>query len=666
MSQHVKTNENNKNQPPQQPTKSLRRRCLYEILEVARSANQDELKLAYKKQARQWHPDRNLNNEEEATQRFKEINEAYEILSDKHERAWYDANRDAILRGIDKNEILKMKENDDYDPDINLMPYFNPFVFASFDDDDENGFYNVYSNAFQQIIEIERLSKKKTPGFGDSNLPYHKMKEFYEFWEEFESRRSFQFASKYNLNDAENRRIRKLMHKENRKLMDSKRKKWEQSILRLVAFVKKRDPRFRNYLIDLDKQRMEEEKKMQEYQREIDEIMKEESRKQRELEMEQHKQLLNDPEHQRLIEECEQSVYECVVCNKVFKSENAFTAHEASRKHLKALEHLKFQLQMEHDLIFEANDSNDDEEQVKASKDELKVNEQSKLDAMIAKQMAHQQNVENEEEEEEEVEDEDEEEYEEDENEEESNAATKKKKKKEETEDEHVDLDYLIAVSMEQEDIINALDTSQSDEATKEKSEKKPIVSLTDSEIIALLESGIDIESLVNTYPSLTKQYIIDLQSKTKARRGDKKWKKQNKKRKKRRNVDFEPERHNEPKEHNQAPAEEEEKLNEFISKLTTFHDKKTDYMQKQKQRNEANDGSTANEENVPAKKKRRRRKKAKEAQNQRNMNVGMKNSPNTAPKASHCKACDQTFGSKTKLYAHLKEYPQHALKSNH
>ena len=82
-------------------TSSNRRECLYSILDIKQSANSDEIKVAYKKQARKWHPDKNIDNAEEATKRFKEINEAYEILSDKHERAWYDAHRDAILRGID-------------------------------------------------------------------------------------------------------------------------------------------------------------------------------------------------------------------------------------------------------------------------------------------------------------------------------------------------------------------------------------------------------------------------------------------------------------------------------------------------------------------------------------------------------------------------------------
>eukprot|EP01083_Nonionella_stella_P196423 722765_1 len=82
--------------------------CLYRILGIARSASLDEIKEAYKKQAKLWHPDRNKENADEASGRMKQINEAYEILSDTHRkytRAWYDANHDTYVQRIDKPEI---------------------------------------------------------------------------------------------------------------------------------------------------------------------------------------------------------------------------------------------------------------------------------------------------------------------------------------------------------------------------------------------------------------------------------------------------------------------------------------------------------------------------------------------------------------------------------
>jgi len=60
----------------------------YEILGVSKNATEAEIKAAYRRLALQWHPDKNKSPEAEA--RFKEINEAYEVLSNKDKRAAYD------------------------------------------------------------------------------------------------------------------------------------------------------------------------------------------------------------------------------------------------------------------------------------------------------------------------------------------------------------------------------------------------------------------------------------------------------------------------------------------------------------------------------------------------------------------------------------------------
>src|ERR1700735_1506988 len=65
------------------------KRCYYETLEVERTADESGLKTAFRKLAMKWHPDKNPGDAASEI-RFKEINEAYEVLKDGNKRAAYD------------------------------------------------------------------------------------------------------------------------------------------------------------------------------------------------------------------------------------------------------------------------------------------------------------------------------------------------------------------------------------------------------------------------------------------------------------------------------------------------------------------------------------------------------------------------------------------------
>ncbi|OWZ83124.1 molecular chaperone DnaJ [Natranaerobius trueperi] len=77
----------------------MAKKDFYEVLGVSRDADQNEIKKAYRKLARKYHPDVN-SDDEEAEQKFKEVQEAYEILSDDQKRARYDQFGHA---GVDEN-----------------------------------------------------------------------------------------------------------------------------------------------------------------------------------------------------------------------------------------------------------------------------------------------------------------------------------------------------------------------------------------------------------------------------------------------------------------------------------------------------------------------------------------------------------------------------------
>ena len=75
------------------------KRDYYEVLGIAKGASEEEIKKAYRKQAKKYHPDLHPGDKD-AEEKFKEVNEAYEVLSDKDKRARYDQFGHA---GVDPN-----------------------------------------------------------------------------------------------------------------------------------------------------------------------------------------------------------------------------------------------------------------------------------------------------------------------------------------------------------------------------------------------------------------------------------------------------------------------------------------------------------------------------------------------------------------------------------
>ncbi|XP_033112030.1 dnaJ homolog subfamily C member 21-like [Anneissia japonica] len=216
-------------------------KCHYEVLGVKQDATDSCLKKAYRKLALQWHPDKNPDRVDECTAQFTVIQQAYDVLSDPQERAWYDKHREAIIRG---------GFGDDYKDDfIDLVPYFSPSCYSGFTDG-AKAFYSVYGDVFHKIAEEDKRfmdsdsSDYDIPEFGNSKSDYEEVVHiFYAYWQSYSSSRSFVWVEKYDTREAPNRQISRLMEKDNKKLRDKAKKAWNGHVRDLVTIVKKRDKR---------------------------------------------------------------------------------------------------------------------------------------------------------------------------------------------------------------------------------------------------------------------------------------------------------------------------------------------------------------------------------------------------------------------------------------
>ncbi|WP_187648480.1 DnaJ C-terminal domain-containing protein [Nitrosophilus labii] len=97
-------------------------KSLYETLGVSPDATQDEIKKAYRKLARKYHPD--INKSPDAEEKFKEINAAYEILSDPEKRKQYDQYGDAMFGGQNFHDFAQQNFQGGVDLDEILRSIF--------------------------------------------------------------------------------------------------------------------------------------------------------------------------------------------------------------------------------------------------------------------------------------------------------------------------------------------------------------------------------------------------------------------------------------------------------------------------------------------------------------------------------------------------------------
>eukprot|EP00966_Prymnesium_polylepis_P154687 3571742-Prymnesium_polylepis.1 len=104
-------------------------RCYYDVLGVRQDATTAEIKKSYHAQALRWHPDKNAGDAE-ATEMFKQVQEAYELLSDPQERAYYDDHRDGLLASDDDDD--DDKECNEVEAELDLYKWCSREAFVDF------------------------------------------------------------------------------------------------------------------------------------------------------------------------------------------------------------------------------------------------------------------------------------------------------------------------------------------------------------------------------------------------------------------------------------------------------------------------------------------------------------------------------------------------------
>ena len=292
---------------------------------------------------------------EETTRLFAEVQSAYEVLSDPQERAWYDAHRDAFLRGSDDTSGEQFEHNVRITTANDILKLFTLFNARVDFSDSPTGFYGVLRETFDKLAKEEELACEwdgldpvAYPSFGHASDGYDDVvRPFYAVWSGFSTRKSFSWADLYRYSDAPDRRVRRMMEKENKRFREEGIREFNDAVRSLVAFVKKRDHRYKaNVKSEAERQKTLRDAAIGQAARQ----RAANQAKQAQTEMLPEWMRSSEVENDESSDDVANSVkehFECVVCNKIFKSENQYEAHERSKKHIRAIQHIKKQMQQE-------------------------------------------------------------------------------------------------------------------------------------------------------------------------------------------------------------------------------------------------------------------------------------------------------------------------------
>lgn len=371
--------------------------CYYELLGVEHTASDSELKKAYRKKALQYHPDKNIEDSERATEIFATVRGAYEVLSDPQERAWYDSHRTQILNDDDD---LNSNTNS-YEHEVNsiitgittedLMKFFNYSLYIRLDNTPA-GLYQIAGKVFAKLASDEikfgrRLGLDKYdkylddsfesdinslgyveasdayitsahilfPQFGYSSTDYQTLKSFYKKWSTFNTVKPFNWKDEYMYSKNYDRKTKREINKRNDKLRLQARNDYNKTVRRFVSFIKKCDKRMKEGAkkFELDKQKgkdnLNNKIETNRSSHDINLYSSFELQSWQTVDQERFDEIDNYFEQYPYKKSTDKEViiYECFICNKNFKSEKQLEVHTNSKIHKKLLKELQREMKME-------------------------------------------------------------------------------------------------------------------------------------------------------------------------------------------------------------------------------------------------------------------------------------------------------------------------------
>lgn len=377
--------------------------CYYELLGVTSEASDIDLKKAYRKKALLYHPDKNRDNIDEATEIFAQIRSAYEVLSDAQERAWYDSHKEQILNdsvvdfgedegntevdssvtGVTTDELLKFFDGGMYtrlDNSPAGLYQIAGKVFAKLSSDEVksgrrlglDGYSSFQDDCFDSDIAslgyLEALKKHEKghflfPLFGSASTDYQSLKNFYRKWSSFTTLKTFSWKDEYMFSRNYDRRTKREINKRNEKLRTQARNEYNKTVKRFVSFIKKFDKRMKEGLKQFE---LEKKQKLQQALKK--QIAKDKNTNslhfKHDFELQDWQMVNNDKwdelekhfgdeKKDKKKEEIDEDgfeeviIYECFVCNKNFKSEKQLINHNNTKLHKRLVKQLQWEMKQE-------------------------------------------------------------------------------------------------------------------------------------------------------------------------------------------------------------------------------------------------------------------------------------------------------------------------------